>query len=190
MRIMAIIVALALAGCAGGPQIDHMAQARADATANRTRDLDACQQRYPRRERGKTADSLRCVMGVQEKYAWIEGMGLNKDLAKLATVKSVEAGERYDHGQITDAQLDVEIAAILAEFVGQSQQRLAQSALADAARDQAQAAQDAANAARSAALLQAGTTLLTQPPPPAPPTITNTNCNTFGNTLNCTSMSH
>ncbi len=144
MRILAIIVALALAGCglATGYQIAHMAP---DELTKLT-DADICHPFTGTHSAALEAERRRRDLAdCSQEHLYCHNMGLKTG---------------------TDAYVQCRLAA-----------------------SQVAAQQAASQAAASAAMAETGAKIMTQPAPP-PPSITNTNCNTFGNTLNCTSMSH
>jgi hypothetical protein len=174
-RCILVALSLNLSGCGLAQQAQLRSQYE-QSSAVMQRELAECNRRYPKRVKGQAADALRCSNAAFERNAR-SVPGNNADLVTLAGAKAVAAAERFDNGQITEAQLDVELATIHTEFAGGTQSRTNQGIMANAAAQQAAAARQQA-AMQSVA---AGAAIM------APPAPTTTNCSVFGNTMNCKS---
>ena len=183
MRAVIAVAACGTAlGACVGPQLDPVRQAQMDAAMARNTAIHECRSKYPKRKRGQAAEAVRCMNNANSLYQPPEAA----DLIRLAGARSLELAERYDAGKITDTQLDLEIAALDAEFQTAVRSRMSQQMAVVAAQEQAAAAQ------RQAAMqgIMAGAAIMagaySRPPPPPPSLPRHTNCSTFGNRTNCT----
>lgn len=183
MRLLTVVATAGLCGC-GLAQQAQLEQLHQQSQASLQADLSACKSRYPGLVKGQAADSLRCSNAAYERNAQALP-GNNKDLISLAGAKSVAAAERFDNGQITKAELDVELAQIYTEFSSGSQNRTHQMIAAESAAQQAAAARHQAamqGMAAGAAIMSGGLAA----PPARAPFPQQTNCTTFGRNTNCT----
>lgn len=180
-RLMAVLTSAVFAACAG-PQFDSVQEAQMDAAMARTSEIHACQAAYPKRERGRAADGVRCMNAVNVKYPPPVQIA---DIERVAAFKTLDAAERYDSGKLSDTQFDAEIAAIKAEFQFALQGRQAQAMAVSAANQQAASArqQAAMQSIMAGAAIMSGSTA---PPPQPLPMPRQTNCNTYGSRTNCT----
>lgn len=179
-QVIRAAVCVVLAACAG-PKFDPVQQAEMDAAMARNSAIHECRSKYPKRKRGKAADAVRCMNQANAIYT-PPSIG---DLVRLAGAKSLALAERYDAGQITETQMDVELASLDAEFQTATQTRLNQQMAVNAAQQQAAAAQQQAAMQQVLAGMAIMSGAYSRPPPP-PVMPRQTNCSTFGNRTNCT----
>jgi hypothetical protein len=147
-----------------------MSDAEVEAAMAQRSAYHECQRKYPKRERGKAAEAIRCVNTANEGR-----LGPDQDLVRLTGLRNLDAAERYDAGKLTETQMDLELAAIASAFESQAQARHAQAATASASQQAAAAAQ------RQTSMQQImnGAAIMSGPQQ------SNTSCSTLGNTMNC-----
>lgn len=174
MRVVIVaVLAATVGGCGAGQSgLSHMSDAEVEAAMAKNSALHECQRKYPKRERGKAAEAIRCVNTANEGL-----LGPNQDLVRLTGLRNLDAAERYDAGKLSETQMDLELASIASAFESQAQARYAQTATAAAAQHQAGAQQQAADQQRSMALIAAGARMMTPPP--------SVSCSTFGGITTC-----
>jgi hypothetical protein len=162
-------VACVLSGCGLAHQIQFQ-QRVAEAQKINAAEAAECKARHPEPNQKPVTPWIKCLNATNYKFASQVG-DPNIDLLRLASAQMVALGERYDSGQLTEAQYDVEKATIGASYNSQLLQRRNSTLMANAAVDQASAAQQQA-AATTAAAINSST----------PKTTT---CNRLGNTVTC-----
>lgn len=164
--------ALLVGGCGIAHQAKMQALSDAAEKAHATA-IAACDAQYPIRKRGSEVALRQCKGAANIKYALAQPGTPNADLVRLANARSAEAAERYDSGKLTDAQYELELAAISSELVSGMDSRSNAKTMAEAAEGQANAAQQQAASQRAQDIEKAF----------APPK--KTRCTTIGNTTNC-----
>ena len=179
MRWLAsLIVLFTLAGCG----LARQAQIRQEidvASVQHARAEASCEQQFPSKTQKPVTPRLKCFKAADDaRNGTIQRLKGNAhlDVIEAHYARALLAAERYDRGEISEAEYNVAVAESRASANGQLADRRNKTA-AVAAQQQAAAAasQQAATAAgdsiRAATQVQRPTT---------------TNCNTFGNTVNCT----
>lgn len=111
-----------------------------------------CEKLAPTKERPLLAPLKRCTTSAYNEFvaslATIYPRVIHLDLAQLSSAQIVLAASRFDQGQITLEQYEVEYARIEAEYQAALSQRDTSNRVASAAERQANAAEDQAYAAQ------------------------------------------
>lgn len=169
--ILIIVVAAHLSGCG----LAQQAQIQKDAdvaVARREAGFQDCDRRYPDKRKKPITPRMQCLNDVVIEYAVAADRSVGNpfmDLVKLRNARVLAAADKFDKGQTSVAQLEVELAESDAEYTNQVTIRTNNAAMAGAAQQQAAAASQ-----------QAMTSAIRAATPPRPVA-----CNTLGNSTTC-----
>jgi hypothetical protein len=138
--------------------------------------IERCHQRFPTFERTTAVERVRCENAAFDIMRSSLGNG---DLFDLHHTSAVVIAERFQNGQITQAEAEQQLASLRSNIVSEADRR--------------DTSGRAANAASNAALINAGAALMSSPQPappmqpmqPIPRPITTT-CSRMGIYANCT----
>jgi hypothetical protein len=117
-----------------------------------------------------------CVLKAKD-----ENNGYTDDLDRLSDLKRLELSRQFASGRIKADEFNLQMAEYEVNLTNQRVQRRNQSIVADSARRQAEAAQESANAADRASRAEMSRAITS-----SFRRAVNTNCNSFGNAVNCT----
>ncbi len=170
MRWLTVLIVLMLAGCASS----QIQKAQDAARLQLGRDWAECDSLYPDKNRKPVTPRIKCQAAANGKLAaaWKRATGnapSDMVIHEKNVAQALLAAERFDKGEISAAEYNLEIANSNLEAENQRFHRKAVAAKVDAARQEAAASTSAA--IRAATQVRRPTT---------------TNCNTFGSTVNCT----
>ncbi len=180
MRWLTALIVVTLAGCTSGQpnsgqpnaRLAAVKQAVGEAAAKRDAARAECVRLYPDANKRPVTPRVKCFNAAS--YAFHSatdriGGRPSRDISRTHNARRLVASERYDKGELSLAEYELEMANSTTASISQLTERHNADAAVRAAQSQAAAARRQATAATLSA---------TRP--------TTTNCNTFGGTVRCT----
>lgn len=138
--------------------------------------IERCHQRFPTFERSTALERVKCENAAFDIMRQSLGNG---DLFELHHTSAIVIAERFQSGQITQAEAEQQLALLRSNIVSEADRR--------------DTSGRAANAASNAALINAGAALMSSPQPAPPmqpmqpiPRPVTTTCSRMGIYANCT----